>query len=74
MTGKREDKGIDKGRGKEINKGIDKRISKGTDKKLKAGDQKAVKCPHFKKCGGCMYLDLSYEKQLEIKKRKLKPF
>ena len=78
MTGKREDKGIDKGRGKEINKGIDKRISKGTDKKLKAGDQKAVKCPHFKKCGGCMYLDLSYEKQLEIKKKEvetlLKPY
>ena len=74
MTGKREDKGI----GKEINKGIDKRISKGTDKKLKAGDQKAVKCPHFKKCGGCMYLDLSYEKQLEIKKKEvetlLKPY
>ena len=35
-------------------------------------------CPIFKKCGGCQYLDVPYEKQLEKKKgeldRLLKPF
>lgn len=29
------------------------------------------KCPVFKKCGGCQYLDMPYEKQLEQKKRML---
>ncbi len=36
------------------------------------------KCPNFKKCGGCQYLNLTYEKQLEKKQRELaailKPF
>ena len=35
-------------------------------------------CPNFKKCGGCQYLDIPYEKQLEKKQRELaallKPF
>ena len=35
-------------------------------------------CPNFKKCGGCQYLDVPYEKQLEKKQRELtallKPF
>lgn len=35
-------------------------------------------CPNFKRCGGCQYLDLPYEKQLEKKKQELvkllKPF
>ena len=35
-------------------------------------------CSYFKKCGGCQYLDLPYEKQLEKKKKELekllKPF
>lgn len=35
-------------------------------------------CPNFKKCGGCQYLDLPYEKQLEKKQKELtallKPF
>ena len=37
-----------------------------------------IECPHFKKCGGCMYLDMPYEKQLMIKKKEvetlLKPY
>ena len=28
-------------------------------------------CPVFKKCGGCQYLNLTYEEQLEKKKREL---
>lgn len=28
-------------------------------------------CPNFRKCGGCQYLDLPYEKQLEKKKKEL---
>ena len=28
-------------------------------------------CPNFKKCGGCQYLDMPYEKQLEIKQKEL---
>jgi len=28
-------------------------------------------CPHFKKCGGCQYLDMSYESQLSLKDKKL---
>lgn len=28
-------------------------------------------CPHFGKCGGCMFQDVSYENQLEIKKEYL---
>ncbi len=35
-------------------------------------------CPNFKKCGGCQYLDLPYDKQLEKKTKELrallKPF
>lgn len=35
-------------------------------------------CPHFKSCGGCQYLDMPYEKQLEHKKKEvadlLRPF
>jgi 23S rRNA (uracil-5-)-methyltransferase RumA len=29
------------------------------------------KCPHFGKCGGCSYQDISYENQLELKKEYL---
>ena len=28
-------------------------------------------CPHFKSCGGCQYLDMPYEKQLEHKKKEV---
>ena len=64
-----------------------------TEKTLKSMDKKsivqvaehhghAVKknslCPHFKSCGGCQYLDMPYEKQLEHKKKEvadlLRPF
>lgn len=29
-------------------------------------------CPHFGQCGGCTYISLSYEKQLEIKEQQVK--
>jgi len=42
------------------------------------GEKKMRECSYFKKCGGCQYLDLPYEKQLEKKKKELekllKPF
>ena len=31
-----------------------------------------AKCPHFGKCGGCQYLQLSYEEQLAAKKHQVK--
>ena len=41
-------------------------------------DRKKSLCPHFKTCGGCQYLDMPYEKQLEHKKKEvsdlLRPF
>ncbi|MDO4291793.1 MAG: 23S rRNA (uracil(1939)-C(5))-methyltransferase RlmD [Eubacteriales bacterium] len=37
--------------------------------KKDTGAKKAVKCPHFGKCGGCKYLQLSYEEQLAAKRR-----
>ncbi|ANQ54397.1 RNA methyltransferase [Thermosipho sp. 1063] len=32
-------------------------------------ERRAVKCPYFKRCGGCNFLDLRYEKQIELKKQ-----
>lgn len=29
-------------------------------------------CPHFGECGGCLYLSLPYEQQLQIKERQVK--
>ena len=34
-------------------------------------DRLAQKCASYKKCGGCNYLDLSYEQQLRIKQGKM---
>ena len=33
--------------------------------------QKSDKCPVFGKCGGCQYLDIPYEKQLEMKQKNM---
>ena len=30
------------------------------------------KCPHFGECGGCIYQNLSYEDQLELKEKQIK--
>ncbi|ABR31389.1 RNA methyltransferase [Thermosipho melanesiensis] len=32
-------------------------------------ERSTPKCPYFKECGGCDFLDLKYDKQLEIKKQ-----
>ncbi len=37
----------------------------------KSADRAEPKCPAFYKCGGCNFLHLSYEKQLEIKKKQV---
>lgn len=37
----------------------------------KAKAQKSDKCPVFGKCGGCQYLDIPYEKQLEMKQKNM---
>ena len=37
----------------------------------KSKDRVEPKCPAFFKCGGCNFLHLSYEKQLEIKKKQV---
>jgi 23S rRNA (uracil1939-C5)-methyltransferase len=31
-----------------------------------------AKCPHFGKCGGCLYLNMSYEDQLKLKEKQVK--
>ncbi len=35
-------------------------------------DEIQAPCPHFGSCGGCIYLSLPYEKQLELKERQVK--
>ena len=30
------------------------------------------RCPYAKKCGGCQFIDMPYEKQLERKQKELK--
>lgn len=37
----------------------------------KSKDRVSPECPAFYKCGGCNFLHLSYEKQLEIKKKQV---
>lgn len=39
----------------------------------KSGKKNSL-CPHFKSCGGCQYLDMPYEKQLEHKKKEVATF
>ncbi len=34
----------------------------------KAPAERDAPCPHFGKCGGCMYLNLPYEEELELKR------
>lgn len=34
----------------------------------KAPCERTAPCPHFGKCGGCMYLNLPFEEELELKK------
>lgn len=35
----------------------------------KIPERRQPRCPYFKKCGGCNFLDLKYDKQLEFKKQ-----
>ena len=43
----------------------------GTVNKGRKSSNSNSKCPVFTRCGGCQYLDLPYEKQLELKRKKL---
>lgn len=50
-------------------------ISQGNGRNRTPGREQAEKkalCPHFKKCGGCKYLNLSYEEQLALKRREVR--
>ena len=38
----------------------------------KAGNEVASECPHFGNCGGCNYLNLSYEDQIALKAKQIK--
>ncbi len=38
----------------------------------KAENEVASECPHFRSCGGCNYLNLSYEDQLALKMKQIK--
>lgn len=38
----------------------------------KIPERRVPKCPYFRKCGGCDFLDLNYEKQLQFKEEILK--
>lgn len=44
--------------------------SAGAGKKAKTAGKESP-CPVFQQCGGCCYLDVSYEQQLKIKQREL---
>ena len=44
--------------------------ARGDQNSGKSGKKNSL-CPHFKSCGGCQYLDMPYEKQLEHKKKEV---
>ena len=43
----------------------------GVKSREKINEKKHGKCPIFDKCGGCQYIDLSYDKQLDLKRKML---
>lgn len=53
-----------------------KRNGRGEGKLLQVEESSPMEiespCPHFGECGGCLYLSLPYEQQLEIKKQQVK--
>ena len=57
---------------------LEQRDQKRQDTKKQEQKKQEQACPVFKKCGGCRYLDLSYEKQVKKKEEQLrallKPF
>ena len=38
----------------------------------KSSQEVTPKCPHFEQCGGCTYLNLPYDKQLEMKENQVR--
>lgn len=76
--GKGAEKNIRKGMEKDIGKGIERNRNKrskgkavvGCEKKSEKEDARAV-CPVAKKCGGCQFLHVPYEKQLKEKQRQV---
>ena len=44
-----------------------KKIESNKTETKKTEAKKSSLCPNFKKCGGCQYLDMPYEKQLDKK-------
>ena len=60
-----------------INKNNEKKINKNIEK-VKIDNKNTSNnndnCPYFKKCGGCKYINLSYEEQLKKKEQTVSRF
>ena len=64
---------------KDFKQNADKNITSGkantSSKANNTGkDKESIKCPYFKKCGGCRYIDLIYEDQLKKKEQTVHRF
>ncbi len=74
---KKENKAGDKVAVKESVKASGKKMELRTENKWKEKPERSVKkktksrCPVFKECGGCQYLDMPYEEQLKIKQAEI---
>ncbi len=51
------------------NNGMNGRDGKGKNNQYTNSKKSKSKCPISKKCGGCKYIDVSYEEQLKIKQK-----
>lgn len=77
MLGKMADRRDGKFSGKAAVKPADKKRDLGTEKSQNARPERLVnkksksRCPVFKECGGCQYLDMPYEDQLKMKQAEL---
>lgn len=74
---KKEDKITDKTADKVPGKNSDKKAGKTADKRERSASGRPEnkkpksRCPVFKECGGCQYLDIPYEEQLKLKQAEL---
>ncbi len=74
---KKENKAGDKVAVKESVKASGKKMESRTENMRKEKPERSVKkkpksrCPVFKECGGCQYLDMPYEEQLKIKQAEI---
>lgn len=68
----------DKNINRNINKNNEKKINTNIEKvkidKKNTSNNNNDNCPYFKKCGGCKYINLSYEEQLKKKEQTVSRF